>query len=194
MLVTGDPTFIENKEGYFIDIAKAISKGSSHPLAPGGCVIVRGREIIGDGRSILATCKVEVDCITYAIASAARNGISTNGAEVYSTRYPFSASIFQLHLMGIRKIVILQHEWEPYYRDEFRRAARLARELAISIEPYLDDEDPRFSTNKTAPVFEEQPKRRKKADEDLYTSNPIEAEDYDIETIAGQTNDPNSPF
>jgi deoxycytidylate deaminase len=194
MLVAGDPTFIENKEGYFIDIAKAISKGSTHPLAPGGCVIVRGREIIGDGRSILATCKVEVDCITYAIAAAARNGISTNGAEVYSTRYPFSASIFQLHLMGIRKIVVLQHEWEPYYREEFRRAARLARELSISIEPHLDNADPRFSTNTAAPVYEEGPKRRKKADEGLYTSNPIEADDYDIETIANQTNDSDSPF
>ena len=195
MLVTGDPTFIENKEGYFIDIAKAISKGSTHPLAPGGCVIVRGREIIGDGRSVLATCKVEVDCITYAIAAAARNGISTNGAEVYSTRYPFSAAIFQLHLMGIRKLVILQHEWEPYYRDEFRRAARLARELAISIEPYLDDADPRFTTNTAAPEFDGPPRRNKKKEEEFYTAiNPIEKDDYDIETIAEQTNDPNSPF
>ena len=39
--------------------------------------------------------------------------------------------------MGIRKLTVVAHEWEPYYKDEFRRAARLARELAIAIEPYL---------------------------------------------------------
>ena len=39
MLVEGDPGFLEHKEHYFMHIAKAISKGSTHPLAPGGCVI-----------------------------------------------------------------------------------------------------------------------------------------------------------
>ena len=42
---------------------------------------------------------------------------------------------------------MLAHEWEPYYKDEFRRAARLARELSIAIEPYFEDEDPRFTRN-----------------------------------------------
>ena len=49
--------------------------------------------------------------------------------------------------MGIRRLVVLAHEWEPYYKDEFRRAARLARELTIAIEPMFEDEDPRFTKN-----------------------------------------------
>ena len=49
--------------------------------------------------------------------------------------------------MGVRKIVVLAHEWEPYYKDEFRRAARLARELTMAIEPYFENADPRFSVN-----------------------------------------------
>ena len=54
---------------------------------------------------------------------------------------------FQAHIMGVRKIVVLAHEWEPYYKDEFRRAARLARELSIAIEPIFEDKDPRFAVN-----------------------------------------------
>ena len=124
-----------------MNLAKQVATASTHPIAPGGCVIIRDREICGDGRSILADCKVELDCITYAIATACKRGTPITGAVIYSTRYPFSASVFQLHLMGIKKIVVLAHEWEPYYKDEFRRAARLGRELAISIEPLFENED-----------------------------------------------------
>ena len=136
----GDPTFIKNKEKYFIEVARTIATASSHPTAPGGCVLVRDREIIGDGRSVLTASKVEIDCITYAIATCAKRGTPTAGAVIYSTRYPFSASVFQAYLMGIRKFIVLAHEWEPYYKDEFRRAARLARELCIAIEPLFEDE------------------------------------------------------
>ena len=73
--------------------------------------------------------------IAYAIAAAARNGTPAIGAVVYSTRYPFSTTVFQAHMMGIKKIIVKAHEWEPYYKDEFRKAARLSRELNISIEP-----------------------------------------------------------
>lgn len=177
-IVQNDPTFINDKEKYFMGVAEEVSKGSSHPMVPGGCVIIRDRTIIGDGRSILASCKVEVDCITYAIATAAAHGTPTVGAVVYSTRYPFSASIFQLHLMGIKKLVVKAHEWEPYYKDEFRRAARLARELSIAIEPYFDDDDKRFSTNNQAPRFDN---REEQFDnKDLYTTTPVEADDYEI--------------
>ena len=143
----GDPTYIKDKDNYFISIARAISQASTHPSAPGGCVIARGREIIGDGRSLYTDSKVEIDCISYAIAAAAKSGNSTIGSTIYTTRYPFATSIFQAHLMGIRKIVFLQHQWEPFYKDEFRRAARLARELKLAIEPIYSDEDQRFSTN-----------------------------------------------
>tara|TARA_X000001388_G_scaffold50498_1_gene36476 strand:- start:4398 stop:4970 length:573 start_codon:yes stop_codon:yes gene_type:complete len=178
-IIENDPTFISNKEQHFIQLAGAVASASTHPMSPGGCVIVRDREIIGDGRSLLAACKVEIDCITYAIATAAKRGTTVAGAIVYSTRYPFSASVFQLYLMGIKKLVVLAHEWEPYYKDEFRRAARLARELGISIEPYFDD-DNRYTTNEQAPRFDE--REQQFDNKDLYTTNPVEADDYEIKT------------
>ena len=130
-----------------MSVARAIARGSTHPIVPGGCVLIRDREVIGDGRSVLAQSKVEIDCITYAIATCAKRGTPTTGAVIYSTRYPFSASVFQAYLMGIRRFVVAAHEWEPYYKDEFRRAARLARELSIAIEPLFDDVDQRFTEN-----------------------------------------------
>jgi len=143
----GDPCFIKDKDKYFMSVARAIARGSTHPIVPGGCVLIRDREVIGDGRSVLAQSKVEIDCITYAIATCAKRGTLTTGSVIYSTRYPFSASVFQAYLMGIRRFVVAAHEWEPYYKDEFRRAARLARELSIAIEPLFEDVDPRFIEN-----------------------------------------------
>ena len=184
-----DPTFIPNKERYFMDIAKQIATGSNHPIATGGCVIIRDREIIGDGRSVLADCKVEIDCVTYAIATACKRGTPVFGATIYTTRYPFSASVFQLHLMGIRKIVVLAHEWEPYYKDEFRRASRLARELSISIEPFFEDEDERFATNNQAPRFDD--KEEQFQNKDLYTTPPAESDGITSEEYDEQIHDSN---
>ena len=172
-IVQGDPTFIANKEKHFIDIAKQIATASTHPMSPGGCVIVRGRDIVGDGRSLLASCKIEIDCVTYAIGAAAKRGTPMSGSVVYSTRYPFSASVFQMHLMGINKVVVLSHDWEPYYKDEFRRSAKLARELGISIEPYFEDADERFATNASDDREEFFENR------DLYTHSPAEEPDDD---------------
>ena len=170
----GDPTYIKNKEQYFINLAKAVGAASTHPKAPGGCIVVRDREILGDGRSILTHSKVEIDCVAYAIAAAAKRGTPMAGGVLYTTLYPFSASIFQCHVMGIRKIVVLAHEWEPYYKDEFRRSARLARELSIAIEPYFEDDDPRFSVNK----HDDQD-----FDKELYPdSNPHALDEYDPDT------------
>ena len=143
----GDPTFIKNKDKFFMSVAQTIAQASTHPVAAGGCVIVRDRNIIGDGRSLLTDSKVEVDCICHAMATAAKHGTFTNGAVIYTTRYPFADGVFQAYIVGIRRIVVLAHEWEAFYKDEFRRAARLARELAISIEPIYEDEDPRFTKN-----------------------------------------------
>lgn len=143
----GDPTFIKDKDRYFIDVARAIAVASTHPKSPGGCIIVRDREIIGDGRSILTDSKIEIDCVSYAVAAAAKSGTPAIGAVIYTTRYPFSTSVFQAHLMGIRKIVVLAHDWEPYYKEEFRRSGRLARELTMAIEPIFLDEDQRFTKN-----------------------------------------------
>ena len=65
-----DPTLIPDKDRHFINVAKAVAEASLHPIAKGGCLLVRDNEIIGDGRSILAECKVEVDCVTYPIISS----------------------------------------------------------------------------------------------------------------------------
>ena len=176
----GDPTYIKNKEKYFMNVAKAVATASSHPTAPGGCVVVRDREILGDGRSILTDSKVEIDCVCYAIAAACKRGTGMTGAVIYSTRYPFSASVFQAHIMGIRTIAVLAHEWEPYYKDEFRRAARLARELNIAIEPHFDDADPRFSTNSH---------NDRDIDPDLYTTEDHAPDDYDPKTAAEASNE-----
>jgi deoxycytidylate deaminase len=176
----GDPTYIKNKEKYFITLAKTVGTASSHPTSPGGCIVVRDREILGDGRSLLTDSKVEIDCVCYAIAAACKRGTPMTGAVIYTTRYPFSASVFQCHIMGIRKIVVLAHEWEPYYKDEFRRAARLGRELSIAIEPYFEDTDPRMSVNSHA---------NKEIDNTLYTTEDHKPDDYDPQTIEETTND-----
>lgn len=156
-----------------MDVAKVISNGSTHPKAAGGCVITRDREIIGDGRSLLTHSKVEIDCVSYAVAAACKRGTPTTGAVVYTTRYPFSTSVFQCHLMGIRQIYVLAHEWEAFYKDEFRRAARLARELSLSIEPVFDNEDPRFAQNA-------QDIMDKQVDTSLYT-DAYKPDEYDPE-------------
>ena len=158
-----------------MEIAKLIGKASTNPKMPGGgCVIVRDREIVGDGRAIYSASKVEIDALTYAIACASKNGTPLTGAVVYTTVYPFSASNFQCYLMGIQKIYVLAHDWEPYYRDEFKRAARLARELCMAIEPIHETEDLRFAVNK-----QDQPL----PDPELYTEdNPYEQDEFDPQT------------
>ena len=182
-----DPLFIPNKEEYFINLAKSVGAASTHPIASGGCVIVRDHEVIGSGRSLLAECKVEIDCVTYAIAAGCKRGSPMTGAVIYTTRYPFSASIFQMYVMGIRKIVVLAHEWEPYYKDEFRRSARLARELKISIEPFFEDDDQRFATNNQAPRFDDKEEHFK--NKDLYVRGPAEPNDIDASQYPTEPND-----
>lgn len=176
----GDPTYIKNKDYFFIEIAKTIAKASTHPKSPGGCVVVRDREIVGDGRSIYTDSKAEIDAVCYAIGCAAKNGTPLTGAVIYTTRYPFSASIFQAYLMGIRKVIVLAHEWEPYYKDEFRKAARLARELSMSIEPIHEDSDQRFAVNKND----------RSIDHKLYTdANPFAPDEYDLDDGETETDE-----
>ena len=171
----GDPTYIKNREKYFMSVAKAIEAASSHPRIPGGCIIVRDREIIGDGRSILTDSKVEIDCLTYAIGAACKRGTPSVGAEVFTTRYPFSPSIFQCWMMGIKKIYVLSHEWDPFYKDEYRRAARLARELFIAIEPLFEDQDKRFGVNANIKNSDDDPS--------VYEDeNPYTPDEYDPAT------------
>ena len=144
----GDPTYIKNKEYFFIEVALTIAKASTHPKHPGGCIIVRDKEIVGDGRSLLTDSGVEIDALSFAIGTAAKRGTPLVGGVVYTTRYPFAHAVFQAYLLGIRKIVVLAHEWETYYKDEFRRAARLARELCIAVEPMYPEKVPQLQQPK----------------------------------------------
>ena len=67
--------------------------------------------------------------------------------------------------------MILAHEWEPFYKDEFRRAARLAREFCMAIEPIFNTEDERFGVKK---------KQEAVPQPELYTEpNPYELDDFD---------------
>jgi len=181
----GDPTYIKNKDRYFLEIAKVVGQASTHPKSPGGCVVVRDRELVGEGRSLLTDSGSEVDCVAYAIAAAAKNGTPMMGAVIYTTRYPFTQSIFQAHVMGIKKIMILAHEWEPYYASEFRKAARLARELGISIEPLFDDEDQRFTVN----TYD-----RDINQEQFTDANPFAPDEYDNDPKESATDDNSTPF
>lgn len=191
-IIKGDPSYIHDKETYFMNIAKAIRSGSTHPMCPGACIIVRDREIIADGRSVLASCKIEVDCITYAIATAAKRGTPLTGSIVYTTRYPFSAAVFQLHLMGINKIIVLAHDWEPYYKDEFRRAASIAGELGVSIEPYHDDKDESYRTSELAPKQRNRKTTAKK--KEIFTSIPLETESFNTKEYTAESYDSDTSF
>ena len=122
-----DPTYVKNKEQYFMQIAKTVSLASTHPTQ-GGCIVVRNKDIIGSGRSLYTDSKVSIDCIGYAVAASAKGGISIAGCTVYTTRYPLPNNVFQLHLMGVAQIYFSEHEWEPIYKEDYRKAARLARE------------------------------------------------------------------
>ena len=52
----GDPCYIKNKDRYFMSIAAAIARGSTHPHSSWWmCILTRDREVIGDGRSVLCS-------------------------------------------------------------------------------------------------------------------------------------------
>ena len=53
MIIDGDPTFILIRTSIY-GSCKAVAKGSNHQSFL-VVVIVRGREILGDGRSVLAS-------------------------------------------------------------------------------------------------------------------------------------------
>ena len=145
-LTLSDPAFIGDKDRYFMELAILIGSANTHPGHQGGAVVVRGRELLSEGRSLLTSCKAEVDAVGYAVAAAAKKGAPLTGAVVYTSRYPFTQSLFQCWIMGINKVIVLAHEWDTVYKQEFRRCARLSRELGLSVEAlFLDEESDWFS-------------------------------------------------
>lgn len=183
-VLSGDPTYIVNKEQYFMDIAKGIEKGSNHPVVPGACVIVRQRDIISNGRSVLATCNTEIDCITYAIATAAKNGTPLVGSTIYTTCYPRPESIFQLHIIGIKHIIFLFREFPAGYSATYRRSAALASDLGISLEVYDDTDHSKSKTQsskkeRSPEAFQTGTIKRSDIELKEYTTNGYDS-DFDI--------------
>lgn len=181
-ILSADPTYVLNKDQYFMDIAKEIEKGSNHPVVPGGCVIVRQRDIIANGRSVYATWKTEIDCITYAIATAAKNGTPVVGSTVYTTCYPRPESIFQSHIVGIKHIIILFKDIPSAYSSTYKKSAALAGDLGIAIEVY-DDSDTTKSTDQS---------NRKEKDTQTFQTGKIKRSDIDLTEYTTNGYEPNS--
>ena len=133
-----------------MSIAKTVASASTHPKAPGGCVIVRDREIVGDGRSILTDSKVEIDALTYAIACASKNGTPLTGAVVYTTRYPYSASVFQCYLMGIQKSLSLHTSGNLITKMSSDEQHVWHVKFVWQLNLCTTNEDPRFGVNTQA--------------------------------------------
>lgn len=137
-ILNRDPTYMINKEQIFMDIAKGLEKASNHPIAPGGCVIVRQRDILASGRSVMCSGYTEIDCIECAIATAAKNGTPVVGSTVYTTCYPLPESIIQCHIVGINLIYFLFRDQPTGYAKRRETAVKIAHELGITVDVYDD--------------------------------------------------------
>lgn len=139
---------------YFFDLCDTISRKSKDPSTKVGAVIVNsGNSIISTGYNGLPigvddgvearyarpekytwTCHAEEN----AIAFAARNGISTNGATLYCNRLPCCARCTRLALQaGIRRFVILSdvpQETIDRWRTENEIAIAMVNESGASLE------------------------------------------------------------
>ena len=74
-----------------------------------------------------------MDCLSCVILFASVYWLLLEDSIVYTTRFPFCTPLYQAHLLGVTDVFIKQHEWESYYKDEFRRANRLAKDLGIKL-------------------------------------------------------------
>ena len=139
---------------YFFDLCDVISRKSKDPSTKVGAVIVNsGNSIISTGyngfpigvddsvqsrferpEKYTWTCHAEEN----AIAFAARNGISTNGASLYCNRLPCCARCTRLALQaGIRRFVILcdvPQDTIDRWRTENDIAVTMINEAGASME------------------------------------------------------------
>ena len=181
-ILSTDPTYIINKDQYFMDIAKGLEEASNHPVAPGGCVIVRQRDIIANGRSVLGSRYTEIDCITYALATAAKHGTPVVGSTVYTTCYPLPESIFQSHIVGIKLIYFLFREWPTGYKARYDRAAALASDLGITLDVY-DDSNTTKSNDQS---------REKERQSQAFQTGKIKRSDIDLTEYTTNDYEPDS--
>jgi len=127
---------------YFMNIAAQVSSRSTCPRKHVGAVIVRDRTVLSTGYNGsvrgLPHCEdsgcvmEEGHCITTvhaeanAILQAAKNGVSVDGAELYTTASPCWNCFKLIANAGIRKIY-----YGEFYRDE--RSRKTAAEVGIEL-------------------------------------------------------------
>ena len=119
---------------------------------------------------------VEIDCISYAVAAAAKAGTPAIGGVIYTTRYPFSnICVSSTHDGVSKRLFYLPMTGNRITKKSSDVTARLARELNIAIEPMFEDEDPRFTKNSND----------RHIDESLFPeANPFAPDEYDPNNAA----------
>ena len=122
-----------NSSDTFMAQAIELAEKSDHPLTKAATIIVSNGVILATGLYTLLPSKIDIDCLSCAIANVAAHGVPPENPVVYTTRFPFSTPLYQAHLLGVTELFIQKHEWESYYKDEFRRASRLAKDLEIEL-------------------------------------------------------------
>ena len=145
---------------YFFELCDVISKKSKDPSTKVGAIIVNsGNSIVSTGyngfpigaddtvesryerpEKYTWTCHAEEN----AIAFAARNGISTNGATLYCNRLPCCARCTRLALQaGIKKFIILcdvPNETIDRWKQENEIAIAMINESGALMEIYHPDD------------------------------------------------------
>ncbi|HWP30882.1 MAG TPA: dCMP deaminase family protein [Fimbriimonadales bacterium] len=141
-------------DAYFMEIARTVSTRATCLRRSVGAVIEKDRRILTTGYNgaprgvphceefgcdITQRCQLAAHAEQNAIAQAALNGVSCEGASLYVTCQPCSSCAKMLINAGIRKIV-----FEGDYPDE----------LALTLFRLAGVELYRFVSGKLEPVFE----------------------------------------
>lgn len=133
---------------YFIEIAKVVATRSTCERKQVGCVLVKDRRILstGYGGSIRGQphctdvgcdkgpdggCQRTVHSEMNAIAQAASNGVSTEGATAYVTLSPCSWCFKSLVNAGIKRIVFAE---EYRIKPDYELAKRCGVEMILHVE------------------------------------------------------------
>lgn len=138
-----------NRETMFMRIANIVSERSTCSRLKVGAVLVKDSRIISTGYNGASKglthcddsgCEMEngscirtVHAETNVIAFAAKNGITTDGAILYTTHAPCYSCAKLLVNAGISKVV-----FENEYR--IKKGLRLLEECGVHIHEYVDED------------------------------------------------------
>lgn len=136
----------ENIEEYFIKMANLVGTRGTCDRGKSGCVIVKNKQVISTGYvgapKGMQHCDevghfiVDNHCLRSthaeqnAIINAARNGVSTDGAELYCTMYPCFACAKMIVNAGIKKVVV---DYDYHDSEESKNLFYLAGILVIIL-------------------------------------------------------------